>query len=265
MNEVIERIKIKSMDLEKLFSEISIKMRSDLEQARVSLDHAGLKGQAVEDKVREFLRQYLPKSLDISTGKLVDSEGTLSKQLDIIISDAQKTPTFYQSGEVRVIPAECVYAVVEVKAYLNKQELNKAFENMKSVKNLTKVAYFRPNGVVRSSSFLYGKDWDCWPTNYFIFAYDSDKLETITLNLHAIQQHEDVHKRIDSICVLNKGVVINEDDNGMYSALPSTTTPAKFFETEKSLLLFYIFISIILNQAKMNPFNPHTYIGKMRF
>ena len=259
------QIKIKMMDLEKLFSEISIKMRSDLEQARASLDHAGLKGQSVEDKVREFLRQYLPKSLDISTGKVVDSSGTLSKQLDIIISDSHKTPIFYQSGEIRVIPAECVYAVIEVKTYLNRDELVKSFDNMKSVKEQLKTAYFKPTGVIQNSHFMYSVHWDYWPTNYFIFAYDSDGLESILLNLYKLQSNEDVHKRIDSVCVLNKGMIINEDEKGMYSALPSADSVAKYIETDKSLLLFYILISIILNQANMYAFNPLTYINDMKF
>lgn len=265
MNEASERIKIKSMNLEKLFSEISNKMKSDLEQARASLNHAGLKGQVVEDKVGDFLRQYLPKSLDISSGMMVDSMGALSKQLDIIISDSHKTPIFYQSGDIRVIPAECVYAVIEVKTYLNKTELNNAFDNMKSVKDQSKKAYFKPQGAIRSTHSLYSKNWDYWPTNYFIFAHDSDNLETIILNLYSLQQNEEVHKRIDSICVLNKGVILNEDEQIMYSALPSTNSALKYIETEKSLLLFYILVSVILNQAKMDPFNPLVYIDKMKF
>ena len=43
-----------------------------------------------EEVVREFLRTYFPKTLDISTGFLIDSNGNESNQMDIIISDGAK-------------------------------------------------------------------------------------------------------------------------------------------------------------------------------
>ncbi len=63
------------MDLDRIFEEISKQMRSDFATAQSSLNHPGLKGQANEETVRQFLRQYLPKGLDIANGTLVDSNG----------------------------------------------------------------------------------------------------------------------------------------------------------------------------------------------
>ena len=56
------------MDLDRIFEEVSKQMRSDFVKAQGSLNHPGLKGQANEETVRQFLGQYLPKSLDIANG-----------------------------------------------------------------------------------------------------------------------------------------------------------------------------------------------------
>ncbi len=89
------------MDIVGIFNEVSKTMRSDFERARKAIEkHPGLKGNSYEEIFRKFLREYLPESLDIATGLLVDSNGNFSKQLDVIISDKAKTPIFFSSGDI---------------------------------------------------------------------------------------------------------------------------------------------------------------------
>ena len=253
------------MDLKEIFNEVSSQMKSDFVKAQKSLTHSGLKGDANEETVKKFLRQYLPKTLDITTGTIVDSEGNQSRQLDIIICDSANTPIFFQSGETRVIPIECAYAVIEVKAYLDKAELEKSFKNMLSVKELKKKAYFDQKGVIVTTQTLYGREWNCWPIQHFVFAFDSPGLGSVLDNLNGYQNKNEIHKRIDSICILEKGVIMNQAPDGMFSALPVPGSKAVASSTSKPLLLFYTIISVILNQASMKSFNLMPYIKEMKF
>lgn len=253
------------MDIKGIFEEVSKQMRSDFAKAQKSMAQSGLKGEANEEIVRQFLRQYLPKTLDIASGILVDSSGAQSRQLDIIISDTAKTPIFFQSGHIRVIPAECAYAVIEVKANLDKEELEKSYQNMKSVKKLAKTAFFKAGGVIINAVNLYGKEWDYWPTNHFVFAYESSNLDSIVTNLNGLQNADEVHQRIDTICVLDKGVILNRWPDGKVSALPSPGSMIFTNYTTKALLLFYTLISVVLNQANMDYFNFLPYLQKMAF
>ena len=253
------------MNIKEIFDEVSIQMRSDFIKAQKSLSHAGLKGGANEETVRSFLRQYLPRTLDVTTGMLVDSEGNQSRQLDIIVSDSAKTPIFYESGETRVIPIECAYAVIEVKALLDKAELEKSYQNMQSVKALVKAAYFNEKGAIASTHALYGREWKYWPVHYFVFTYDSTNLQSVVDNLNLLQGSDEIHKRIDAVCVLEKGVIMNQGPDGMFSALPAPGSRAVANFTSKPLLLFYSLISAVLNQATMNPFNLIPYIKGMSF
>lgn len=255
------------MKIAEIFDEVAQQMWSDFNRARSAVQHPGLKGASFEEVFRTFLRQYLPKSLDISFGVLVDANGNDSRQIDVIISDAAKTPIFYKSGDVRVIPVECAYTAIEVKACLNSSELDSVFENMRSVRRLEKKAYFKSTGVIKYRDKLYGKEWEIWPVNYFVFVFDSVGLESLASYID--QTHKAEHlpewSRIDMVCVLDKGVILNRLSNGQFSALPEPGSELHSQNTSRALLLFYTLISVYLNQARLPNFRFTDYLGQLSF
>ncbi len=60
-----------SVNLESVFDEVSTRMRADFQRSRQALSHPGMKGEAFEEIFRAFLREYLPKFLDVAPGTLV--------------------------------------------------------------------------------------------------------------------------------------------------------------------------------------------------
>ena len=256
------------MDLEKVFEHMSQKMIIEWERIKESLSHPSLKGTALEGEFKKFLRGYLPANLEISSGIVVDSSGNESKQLDIIIHDAAKTPSMFNEAEIKVMPVECVYAIIEVKADIDSTKtIGDIFENMKSVKDLEKTSYVRPTGVIQYTVIEYGKEWEIWPINYFVFAIDSMDLTTIgdELNKKNQDNNREVSKRIDCICVLNKGVLMNKLANGTYSGLPEPESIMIASLTKKPLLFFYRLISVHLLQAWMPSFQFTEYTKNMSF
>jgi hypothetical protein len=253
------------MNFVKIFDEVSKQMQSDFEKSRQALQHSGLKGSVNEETVKRFLRNYLPRHLEISSGIAVDSHGGVSRQLDVIIHDANKTPIFYSMENSRVIPVECVYAAVEVKAYLDKCEIQKSFENMQSVKRLKKEAYFEPPSVIEEVKTLYGEKWGHWPVQHFIFAFDSPALASVISNVLEFQRTEPPHQWIDSICVLNKGVLFYQRSDGGYAPVPTPESQLVASNPEKSLLFFYMLLSVLLNQASMKNFNIKPYLRGINF
>lgn len=233
------------MDLNGIFKEVSEQMVVDINTARKAIEHRGIKGEIFEDTFKSFLRKYLPGSLDISTGQIVDTNGKSSKQLDVIISDNAKTPIFYRHNEggkeIRVMPVEGVYAVIEVKARLDKSEIDNIFENMISVKNLEKKAFVR--NIMRVNH--YGKMWDIWPIHYYVFAYDSTDLEELTSYIHNknVEKNLPINQRIDTICILKKALITNKCTNGKFDALPQEGSILSIIHTEESLLAFYTLTS----------------------
>lgn len=255
------------MNVSEIFAQVANQMRADVERARAAMDHAGLKGSEFEKTFRNFLRQYLPASLDISTGQVVDSRGGVSKQLDVIIADTAKTPILYQTDETRVVPIECVYAVIEVKANLTLAEIESIYQNMQSIKQLKKAAYQPENSVIIRSVNMYGQDWPIWPVNYYVFAFDGVDLMTIVQRLQelTIDSAAPTASRVDMVCVLDRGVICNRLSDGSFDALPTPTSNLFACNTAKSPLLFYTLASRYFNQTWLPSFRFLDYLGEMTF
>jgi len=93
-------------------------------EARRSQQHAGLYGENNETLLSTLLQSRLPTRWTVSTGEILDAEGCLSPQCDIIIHDSVHYPAAYasSSGKVAVF-AHAVGAVIEVKSHLHSGSL----------------------------------------------------------------------------------------------------------------------------------------------
>lgn len=132
---------------------------------RNGADHNGEDGRYVETLIREYLKRYLPKDLEVLTGFILrpavktglknkcrqDQQDMHSTQLDIIVYDSAKYPIFQRFGESVIVPPEGVVGIISVKKHLhafylfafmkaNQSELEKKGEgstNQKELKPLT--------------------------------------------------------------------------------------------------------------------------------
>ena len=90
-----------------------------------------------------------------------------------------------------------------------------------------------------------------------VFAYDSDaSLEAVYKNLNELSEDVEVDKRISCICVLNKGVILPVNKNGLtnVSLLPDENTVYGIFNNANdALLLFYLILTQILNSITIFP------------
>ena len=127
------------MKTDTLFKHISETMKKESDQIREQYDHKSSSGHNREEIVRNFLRRYLPERFGISTGTVISAKGDRSNQCDIIIFDKQNSVSLYPAEHPNKLwPVESVYAVIEVKASLNKKELNKSINDCKKLKELEK-------------------------------------------------------------------------------------------------------------------------------
>lgn len=115
------------------------RMSGDLREQLIS--HPGELGTEREEIVRSFLRSYLPKRFEVSTGFVFDSKGSLSEQLDIIIADSLVCPRFETVGGKRIYPCECVVGVGQVRSSMTStMKLDQTLGNLQSVKMLDRSA-----------------------------------------------------------------------------------------------------------------------------
>lgn len=67
---------------------------------------------------------------------MVDSEGTFSQQLDVVVFDRQYSPFIFDFGGEVIVPAESVYAVFEAKQTANADHVQQAQDKVASVRSL---------------------------------------------------------------------------------------------------------------------------------
>jgi hypothetical protein len=126
----------KPIDLRRLFLGLQKQMIATLTTHRENILHPGSKGDASEFRWVKIFKRYLPKRYQVAKAFAVDSNGTISKQIDILIFDRQYSPFLLNQDDSLYVPAESVYATIEVKQEINKNYLESAGEGAASVRSL---------------------------------------------------------------------------------------------------------------------------------
>lgn len=135
-----ELLKFKNMiDLKEMFTGLQDEMNAALKINRFSINHQGSKGDATEDKWIEFFRTYLPKRYNVDKAMVIDHEGNVSQQIDIVLYDVFYTPFILNHNGFKYIPAEGVYAVFEVKQDI-KNNIEYAGKKIESVRKLKRTS-----------------------------------------------------------------------------------------------------------------------------
>ena len=109
-----------------LFLGLQKQMIVQLSANRENIVHPGTKGDASELSWIEMLQNYLPQRYQVRKAFVLDSTGELSEQIDIVIFDRHYSPFLFNQDGALYVPAESVYAVIEVKQDLNKEQIEYA-------------------------------------------------------------------------------------------------------------------------------------------
>jgi hypothetical protein len=107
-----------------------------LKVSRKSFEHPGTKGDASEAVWLELLNAYLPMRYRAASAHVVDSNGTFSDQIDVVVFDRQYSPFIFQFQGQTIIPAESVYAVFEAKQAINASQVTYAHDKISTVRRL---------------------------------------------------------------------------------------------------------------------------------
>ena len=111
-------------------------IQNRLATARQTFGHPVTTGDASERVWLDLLQKYLPERYKAEKGHVVDSNGTFSDQIDVVVFDRQYSPfIFHYEGQI-IIPAESVYAAFEAKQTINAAHIDYAQKKVASVRRL---------------------------------------------------------------------------------------------------------------------------------
>jgi len=82
------------------------------------------------------LGNYLPDRYRADKAFVLDSRGEISNEIDVVIYDKQYSPLLFRQDGVLYVPAESVYAVLEVKQELTRNYIKYAGKKAASVRRL---------------------------------------------------------------------------------------------------------------------------------
>ena len=239
-------------------------MRQELADIRDNFDHPSIKGDGSEEILRRFLRKHLPKGLEIGKGQIIDHTGRQSRQCDVVVYNPLRAPTFAQSDNHQVFPAEGVVAVIEVKTSLRRADIAEIVDRMKSVKSLDRSAFVSPwkeSDTLSLKYNWYGNEYDFPPILFFVFSFESGALEGIWEQLMIDQTGLAVDSRVDSVYCLDKGALIwQTPGKSKSSAIPDLSYYWSLVPTQHVLLLFYILsFQYLVDSIDLMRFNVRYY------
>jgi hypothetical protein len=116
---------------DRILNNIGLAVR-EAEAAR-RVKHPGIQGRIRELLVANLLRPVLPNGFDVVGGKIENSAGQQSPEIDAIVYSRSVLPPVMYSECDGVIPVEAAYFAIQVKSTLRAQELKSAVDWAKGV------------------------------------------------------------------------------------------------------------------------------------
>lgn len=115
---------------------LQARLEGELRGSRVAVTHPGARGEASEEDWLRVLKDHLPRRYQADRAFVIDSRGSCSEQIDVVIYDRQYSPFLFNQANHRYVPAESVYAVLEVKQDLSREHVLYAAGKAASVRRL---------------------------------------------------------------------------------------------------------------------------------
>jgi hypothetical protein len=141
------------MTQEERYRQQAVFFIKELNKARMLFaNHKPSIGYVGEELLRLALRDLLPKEYDVCQGFVLNNEikqkDNISRQCDIIVFRKGKQSIAYSIGELNVINAHSVVAVIEVKSSLNRDSFLTTLEAFEKLQELR---------VIQKFVFVFGK------------------------------------------------------------------------------------------------------------
>ena len=133
------------LNLSLIFQGLQKQMLSHLQTTQAVVVHPGTKGGATEAQWLNLFQRYLPQRYRAGQAFVLDCDGSISEQTDIVIFDRQYSPLHFEQDGVVYVPAESVYAVFEVKPELDGVNTKYAAEKAASVRRLRRTSAAIPH------------------------------------------------------------------------------------------------------------------------
>jgi hypothetical protein len=207
--------------LAQLLSSLHDDIQQKLATARASFHHPGTKGDASENIWISLLEKYLPERYRVAKAFVVDSLGTFSDQIDVVVFDRQYSPFIFNYEGQTIIPAESVYAVFEAKQTADAQLVRYAQDKVATVRKLHRTSLPIPHagGVYPPKPLI--------PIIGGILTFESEWTPAMGTSLEKVLLAGGGGRRLNMGCIASHGHFIWQD-NTNYDFVPESKPATAF-------------------------------------
>lgn len=225
---------MQEINLSELYAGMQAEMLQTFQTGAGAFKHSGTKGENTEDNWIAWFRKYLPSRYAVDRAVIIDSTGKCSDQIDLVIYDAQYSYLVFHQQNQKLIPAESVYAVFEVKQDLNKENIEYAQEKAESVRSL-----FRSSAPIPHAGGQYAPK----PLHEIlagVLTSRSDWAAPIASNVIKYINTSDRNRRLDFVCSVSNNTFV-ADHNIFVKQYDAAKTPSiRSCEKEDSLVFLLL-------------------------
>lgn len=207
------------------------------------IEHPGLAGQIREIALRNCIVPFLTHSFSCGSGKLIDTLGNISDQMDLVVYQKKAAPPIMFAQELGLFPVECVRYVFEVKSTINASEVRDSLKKFKSVSSLR--SYPR-RGEGETS---YGR----LPATV-LFAFSSD-IPGSELDRY-LKYDDSEYPAASVLCVLGKGYW--HWNEGWHGVINNGKLPEM---TEFACFVTGFMNTLAAEETSFRPFSPGEYVN----
>jgi hypothetical protein len=112
------------------------------------IQNSALAGRIREIALRDCIAPYLTHSFRCASGKIIDTTGYVTNQIDLIVYETKLAPPLLIGEEFGIFPAECCPYVFEVKSTLTSTEIKRSINTGSSVRRLRRFPTENQNGEI---------------------------------------------------------------------------------------------------------------------
>jgi hypothetical protein len=164
--------------------------------------HDGTKGSLREAYLKDFLAEFVPPGLAISSGFITDSRGAdISPQLDLLIYDKCSLPSFVMAAFSTIVPLEASRLSIEVKSNLKQEH----FEQIKNQQETIRRMRFAWTAHDRK----YLSTTNCLGLPQFVVAFETACSQV------ALQQWFSEEAMLEVICVIGQFCMLRDPSTRM--------------------------------------------------
>jgi hypothetical protein len=205
----VEQTKTPLTTIDALLDNQAKQMRHRFEEASISFKNTLDIGKKRELIFSDFLQEYLQPGYRTGNGEIIDQEGNRSGQVDVVVRNPFHPVSKRAPEEPELFLVEGVFCAFDVKSDLNRSELERGIEQIRSIKRLTK--------NIPAGSQFYGSPYDTIMMNKIhcgLFGFDSPSIPALKKAIDDINEDHGIKldEQLDMVAVLDKGLIVNRKD-----------------------------------------------------